>query len=170
MRVLDVDAPLWRWAGPSGWNDADILQVGNGGLTRDEERAHFSLWSIVASPLLAGNRLPEMTPATRAILGNRRVIAVNQDRLGRQGRRVRRRRGRELWVKRLSGPCRAVLMLNRTRGPVAMGASLRRLRGVPRARRYSVADLWSARRWRATATLVLGVPSHGVRMLKACPR
>ena len=171
LRVLDVDAPLWRYAGPSGWNDADMLQVGNGKLTPTEERAHFSLWSIVASPLLAGNRLPEMTPQDRAVLGNRRVIAVNQDRLGKQGRRVRRHDGREVWVKPLRRRCRAVLLLNRTGGRVTMRVNLRRLRWMPRrARRFAVADLWSARRWPAKTALRLPVESHGVQMVKACPR
>jgi alpha-galactosidase len=170
LSVLDADAPLWRYAGPGGWNDADILQVGNGILSPDEERAHFSLWSIVASPLLAGNRLPEMTPATLAILANREVIAVNQDRLGRQGRRVRRAGGREWWVKPLSrNDCRALLALNRTATPRTMRVDLRGLSGVPRAASYSLRDLWehhssSGRR------LALRVPAHGVRMLKACPR
>jgi hypothetical protein len=170
LRILDVDAPLWRYAGPSGWNDADMLQVGNGKLTPDEERAHFSLWSMLASPLLAGNRLPEMSPATVAILGNPRVIAVNQDRLGKQGRRVRRHNGREVWVKQLRKRCRALLLLNRTGAQVTIKVDLRRLPRMGTARSYGVADLWSARRWPAARRLTPAVPSHGVRMLRACPR
>jgi hypothetical protein len=170
LRVLDVAAGIWRHGGPSGWNDADILQVGNGRLTPDEERSHFSLWSVIASPLLAGNRLPEMSPQTLEILSNREVIAVNQDRLGRPGRRVRRRGGREVWVKPLVTGCRAVLLLNRTDGGRTMTLNLDRLRGMPRADLYAVRDLWAHRTSPSKGRLALEVASHGVQLLKACPR
>jgi alpha-galactosidase len=170
LRVLDVAAPLWRHGEPSGWNDADILQVGNGQLTDVEGRAHFSLWSIIASPLLAGNRLPEMSAETREILTNREVIRVNQHPRGIPGRRVRRRDGREVWVKPLRGGCRALLALNRTAAERTMRVNLRRLRWVPRARRYTVRDLWEHSTGDSGGRLRLTVPSHGVRMLKVCPR
>ena len=170
LRVLDVAAPIWRYGGPSGWNDADILQVGNGILTDVEARSHFSLWSIIASPLLAGNRLPEMKSETKAILTNREVIAVNQDRLGVPGRRVRRSRGVEIWAKPLRRRCAAVLMLNRRSVEVATTVHLNDLPTVPRARRYRVRDLW-ARSTRTTgAQIWLVAPPHGVDMLKVCLR
>jgi alpha-galactosidase len=169
LRVVDVDAPLWRHGGPGGWNDADILQVGNGVLTADEERAQFSLWSMLASPLLAGNPLPSMSAATRSVLTNRSVIAVSQDRRGRQARRVRRSGGREWWVKPLARRgCAAVLALDRDAAAHTMTASLRGLAGVPHARRYSLRDLWRKRSSRSHGRLSLRVPSHGVRMLRAC--
>ena len=169
LRVLDVAAPLWRYGGPSGWNDADMLQVGNGILTPDEEQAHFSLWSIIASPLLAGNRLPEMSAETRAILTNREVIAVNQDPRGRPGRRVVRRNGHEVWVKPLRGRCRAVLVFNRT-GPVrTIAVRLTALRGVPEAGRYRVRDLWAHSTSASDGRLSLEVAEHGVQMLRVCP-
>lgn len=170
LRVLDVAAPLWRFGGPSGWNDADMLQVGNGMLTPDEERAHFSLWSIIASPLLAGNRLPEMSAETRAILTNREVIAVNQDPRGVPGRRVVRRDGREVWVKKLRGRCRAVLVFNR-RGPARrIAVRLGPLRWVPRVRSYRVRDLWEHTSSVSAGRVSGEVPEHGVRMLRVCPR
>jgi alpha-galactosidase len=170
LRVLDVAAPLWRYSGPGGWNDADILQVGNGVLTPEEERSHFSLWAMIASPLLAGNRLTEMSSETRALLKNRDVIAVNQDPLGRQARRVKRKGGRELWVKDLRGRCAALLGLNRTSAPEPIHANLRRLPGLARARRYRLHDLWDHTDSTATRRVVLRAAGHGVRMLKACPR
>jgi alpha-galactosidase len=171
MSVLDVAAPIWRYGGPSGWNDADMLQVGNGILTPDEERAHFSLWSVIASPLLASVKLPEMSPATRAIFTNREVIAVNQDRLGRPGRRVRSRGGREVWVKPLKrGRCVALVAHNRASTALTITLDLRKLRGVPRARRYAVRDLWAHRSSTVSRPLRLEVPGHGAQMLKACPR
>ena len=85
---LDLEDGLEKYAGPGHWNDPDMLEVGNGGLTEDEERAHFSLWCMLAAPLLAGNDLRNMTPATKAILTNRAVIGIDQDPLGQQGYRV----------------------------------------------------------------------------------
>ena len=88
-RILDMQVGLEAFSGPGGWNDPDMLEVGNEGLTAVESRAHFSLWAILAAPLMAGNDLRSMTAETRDILTNREVVAVNQDSLGRQGRKVR---------------------------------------------------------------------------------
>lgn len=85
-----IDAPLWRYAGPGGWNDPDMLEVGNGRCTDDEYRYHFSLWAMLKAPLIIGNDIRNLTKGdvTMQILGNTEVIAVNQDPLGRQARRV----------------------------------------------------------------------------------
>jgi alpha-galactosidase len=88
MSILDELASLHSYAGPGHWNDPDMLEVGNGGMTATEYRAHFSLCAILAAPLIAGNDLRNMTPETREILTNKEVIGVDQDALGRQGRRV----------------------------------------------------------------------------------
>ena len=80
-------------AGPGTWNDPDMLEVGNGGMTPTEYRTNVSLWAEMAAPLIAGNDLTTLSPATRAILTNPRVIAIDQDRLGRQGRAVSHRSG-----------------------------------------------------------------------------
>ena len=75
-------------ARPGHWNDPDMLEIGNGGMTEAEYRTHMSLWSILAAPLLAGNDLRSMSPEILAILTNREVIAVDQDKDGKQGKRV----------------------------------------------------------------------------------
>ena len=93
LDILDMQVGLESFAGPGHWNDPDMLEVGNGGMTTTEYRAHFSLWSILAAPLMAGNDVRNMTPEIRDILTNKEVIAVNQDPLGSQGRRVRKERG-----------------------------------------------------------------------------
>lgn len=111
---LDLEDGLEKYAGPGHWNDPDMLEVGNGGLTEDEERAHFSLWCMLAAPLLAGNDLRNMTPATKAILTNKAAIAVDQDPLGQQGYRVSRTQGLEVFLKPLSGGDTAVCLLNRS--------------------------------------------------------
>ena len=89
VRILDRQVGLEKYAGPGGWNDPDMLEVGNGGMTTSEYRAHFSFWSLLAAPLMAGNDLRTMSAETRDILANRDVIAIDQDPLGAQGRRIR---------------------------------------------------------------------------------
>lgn len=164
MRIAGRNGRLARYAGPGGWNDPDMLQVGNGGMSSREDRAHFSLWAMMAAPLIAGNDVRLMSGPTRRTLLNREVIAVDQDRRGAQGRRVQRGR-HEVWVKRLRGGGRAVLLLNRGRRRARLRFDLRRL-GVRPARSYRVRDLW-ARRWRRTGRVLRArVPSHGVALFR----
>ena len=82
--LVDQDAPLAPYAGPGHWNDPDMLEVGNGGLSEDESQSHFSMWAMLAAPLLAGNDLRSMPSAVQTILTNTEVIAVDQDPLGKQ--------------------------------------------------------------------------------------
>jgi len=113
IHILDLQADLYPYAGPGRWNDPDMLEVGNGGMTEAEYRTHFSFWCLLAAPLMAGNDLRAMTPETKAILTNREVIAVDQDPLGVQGRRVSDGGAVEVWMKPLSGAARAVILSNR---------------------------------------------------------
>jgi alpha-galactosidase len=96
-----AQAGLAKYAGPGHWNDADMLEVGNGGMNGEEYRTHMSLWAIVAAPLPAGNDLSKMTPETLAILENRDVIAIDQDPLGIQGDRLSAVGPLEIWSKPL---------------------------------------------------------------------
>ena len=106
---------LARYAGPHGWNDPDMLEVGNGGMTDSEYRSHFSLWALMAAPLLAGNDLRDMDEATIDILTNPEVLAVNQDSLGAQGVPVSESTKLEVWAKPLSSDDTvAVILFNRT--------------------------------------------------------
>jgi len=101
------------FAGPGHWNDPDMLEVGNGGMTDGQYRSHFGLWAMLASPLMAGNDLRGMTPETLEILTNPEVIAVNQDPLGLQGVILRQEGGIQVWAKPLAGTGeRAVLFFN----------------------------------------------------------
>ncbi|KAJ7601062.1 alpha-galactosidase [Mycena floridula] len=87
-RIIDFAAPLGQKAGPGRWNDADMLEVGNGGMTFDEYVTHFSMWAVIKSPLILGNDVRNMTNETLEIITNSAVIAVNQDPLGAPGTRV----------------------------------------------------------------------------------
>jgi alpha-galactosidase len=112
--IFDKQKDLARYAGPSGWNDPDMLEVGNGGMTYEEYKTHFSLWCMLASPLLAGNDLGTMTPETKSILMNKDLIAVNQDTLGMQATCYRDVNDYQIWVKPLSNGDKAICLLNKS--------------------------------------------------------
>jgi alpha-galactosidase len=143
LAALDADAPLWPYAGPGRWNDPDMLQVGSQALTDTEGRAQLSLWSMLAAPLLEGYDLSTASAATFDTLGNPDVIAVDQDRRGRQGRRVRTAARVETWMRPLAGGSWAVLFLNRGEGPRQLSVRVDRIPGIPAAPRYSLRDLWA---------------------------
>jgi alpha-galactosidase len=109
--ILSQQAGLEKYAGPGHWNDPDMLEVGNGDLTLAENRAHFSMWAMLASPLLAGNDLPNMKPEISAILTNRDVIAIDQDKLGKQASRTYTDGEVEVWTRHLSGGAMAIAVL-----------------------------------------------------------
>jgi alpha-galactosidase len=109
--ILSQQSGLAKYAGPGHWNDPDMLEVGNGKLTLAENRAHFSMWAMVAAPLLAGNDLPNMKPEVRAILTNPDVIAIDQDSLGKQGIRAYDDGEVEVWTRHLSGGAMAIAVL-----------------------------------------------------------
>jgi len=144
LDILDMQNGLESFAGPGHWNDPDMLEVGNGGMTTAEYRAHFSLWALLAAPLIAGNDLRDMPPEIQQILTNKEVIAVNQDPLGMQGRRVRKDSDLEVWAKQLHDGSRAVILLNRSPGEQKISLTWEDL-GYPAHLTAAVRDLWQAR-------------------------
>ena len=165
LAAVDIDAGLARYAGPGAWNDLDMLPIGARRLSTREMRSAFSLWSILAAPLVAGNDVRTMPDATRDILTNADVIAVDQDPAGLQGTRVVASGGREVWVRRLAGGDRAVLFFNRSAREQPIGLDLRRI-GLPRARRYRARELWTGRTRVVTRALQARVPRHGVALFR----
>ncbi len=166
LRNADLDAMHQAVAGPGGWNDPDMLEVGNGGMTDEEYRAHFSLWAILAAPLIAGNDLRTMSAATRDLLTNREVIAVDQDSLGVQGWLAEQvKPGEQVWVKPLADGAKAVLLLNRGDSTAEIRADWSAIGLAPRAR-ARVRDLWAhANRGAFTGGYAAPVPSHAVVMV-----
>jgi len=110
--ILSQQEGLEAYAGPGHWNDPDMLEVGNGRLTLAENRSHFSMWSMLAAPLLAGNDLTKMTPEIKNILINRDVIAIDQDPSGKQAARIYSDGEVDVWTRHLSGGALAVAVLN----------------------------------------------------------
>ena len=169
LSIVDANEPLWPFAGPGHWNDPDMLEVGNGGMTPAEYRSHFSLWAMMAAPLMAGNDIANMDETTRSILLNKDVIAVDQDKLGVQGRRIVQDGSKEVWVKPLAGGGRAVLLFNRGEAPATIATDADHL-GYPPKIRAKVRDLWAHKNlpnW--TGRLEATVEPHGVAMFRIDP-
>jgi alpha-galactosidase len=158
---------LGRYAGPGHWNDPDILEVGNGKLTHDEDQSHMTLWAMLAAPLLAGNNLTRMSDAVRDVLTNREVIAIDQDPLGSQVRVIRQEGPVLIWSRPLADGSLAFAVFN-------IGTDRASLRGLQRdvlqagAPPGAVArDLWAGRTLKSLRDLDgLTVPSHGVLLLR----
>jgi alpha-galactosidase len=169
VHILDLQVGLESYAGPGHWNDPDMLEVGNGGMTTEEYGAHFSMWAMLAAPLMAGNDIRSMTPEIREILTNREVIAVDQDPLGRQGRKIRDDGDVEVWAKELADGSRAVALLNRDTTAATVTVSWPEI-GYTARLEAVVRDLWAHRdvgrmRGRYTAT----VPGHAAVMVRITP-
>src|SRR4030081_438253 len=141
LAIVDQQVGLASYAGPGHWNDPDMLEVGNGGMTDIEYRSHFSLWPPLAAPLIADNDLRNMRPEIRDILTNKEVIAINQDPLGSQGRRVSKEGDREVWSKQLQDGSRAVILFNRGPAEQNVVATWEAI-GYPAHLSASVRDLW----------------------------
>jgi alpha-galactosidase len=157
-------AGLGRFAGPGHWNDPDMLEVGNGGMTVDEYRTHMSLWAILAAPLLAGNDLSMMTPETVALLTNHDVIAVDQDAAGKQGDRVSAEGPIEVWARNLADGSKAVGIFNRHQKELVARVDFGTMgfKGAVKTR-----DLWQGKELgKLNSPYVVKVPAHGVVFLK----
>jgi alpha-galactosidase len=169
LTILDLQVGLDSFAGPGHWNDPDMLEVGNGGMTDTEYRSHFSLWSILSAPLIAGNDLRNMRPEIREILTNKDVIAIDQDLLGSEGKRVRKDEDAELWVKQLKDGSRAVVLLNRGSAQKEITANWNEI-GYPDRVSAAVRDLWQHKELgKFTGKFSSPVVPHGVVMVTVRP-
>ncbi|EDY50730.1 alpha-galactosidase [Streptomyces clavuligerus] len=159
---------LAPYARPGAWNDPDMLEVGNGGMTDTEYRTHFSLWSQMAAPLLIGSDLRTATPATLEILTNREVIAVNQDPLGRQGTVVSRSGGLVVMTKPLADGGRSVTLTNETAAARTVTTTAEAI-GLGGSASYTLRDLWTRQNRTTADTIAATVPAHGTVMYRVTP-
>jgi alpha-galactosidase len=176
MKILDMQHPLRAYAGPGHWNDPDMLEVGNGSLTLGEDRAHFTMWAMLAAPLIAGNDLRTMSKDVLGILTNREVIAVDQDSLGVEGFRESTADSLETWYKPLAHGDWVVCFFNRGSGPVDLAhdwnshvirddLTKSELRCDTHA--YRLRDLWAGKNTGTTGrTFRATVPPHDVVLLR----
>ena len=160
-------AGLTRYAGPGHWNDPDMLEVGNGKLTPDENRTHMGMWAMLAAPLLAGNNLSQLPPEVNAILTNREIIAIDQDPLGKEADRIYAEGPIEIWVRPLADGSRALAIFN-------FGEQRSYLRGISlHLEEAGAADGWRARDvWMAkdlgpiSDSTPFTIPRHGSIILR----
>ncbi|MBV9963325.1 MAG: glycoside hydrolase family 27 protein [Parafilimonas sp.] len=175
MYIVDLNEPLRKYAGPNCWNDPDMLEVGNG-MSEAEDRTHFSLWCMMASPLIAGNDIRKMSAATKATLTNKDVIAVDQDALGVQGWRYATKDSLETWFKPLSNGDWAVCFVNRSAQSQKINfdwknenvnddLSSKQLNGATTT--YKIKDVWTKKDASTTAKAFSAtVAPHDVIMLR----
>ena len=167
----DVNDAWWMYAGPYGWNDPDMLEVGNGGMTTTEYETHFSLWCLMKAPLLIGTDIDEMSADTLRILTNSEAIAVNQDRLGVQGYKRTSSGDLEVWAGPLSQPSTsyAVILLNRGLSTANITVNWMDI-GLQPTTQADVRDLWEHKDLGTmTGNVTASVPSHGVAFYRITP-
>ncbi len=175
MHIVDMNEPLRKYAGPGHWDDPDMLEVGNG-LSDGENRTHFSLWCMMAAPLIAGNDIRKMSAETRSILTNKDVIAIDQDPLGVQGFRYSTKDSLATWFKPLNGGDWAVCFVNRSSQPQQINFNwknenvndtLSSLQLNAATTTYKIADVWTKKTSSTTAKpFNAAVQPHDVIMLR----
>ena len=166
VHILDKNADLAPYAGPGHWNDPDMLEVGNQALTPTECQSHFSMWCMLAAPLLAGNNISTMNDTIKDILTAPELIAVDQDTLGAQGTRISNRAGLQVWQKQLSDGSVAVALLNLKDSAAEMNVTLGEI-GFKKGVSGTVRDLWNRKNLAAvTDSFKTEVEPHGVVVVK----
>lgn len=176
LDIIDKMADLYPYAGPGHWNDAEMLEVGNGGMTRDEYITHFSMWCMLAAPLMSGNDLRNMDKETIEILTNKEVIAINQDKKGEQARRFMDMGEKEIWAKPLNDGELAVCFMNRTENSWKLDYDWKKQTiyfadevNIHR-KEYKIRDLWQHKDIGTTERNTQHeIPAHGVLMVRLTP-
>jgi alpha-galactosidase len=178
LPILDKQAGLRKYAGPGQWNDMDMLEVGNG-MSEEEDRAHFSLWAMLASPLIAGNDLRSMSEATRRILTHRPMIEIHQDRLGIQAMKWIDEGEVELYLKPLDDGQYALLLLNRgdTAHDYRLDWTFHSMKDDISGRqidfgrqRFAWRDVWQGGEGSTEQPFAARLPAHGVVVLRLSPQ
>ncbi len=164
---------LAKYAGPGHWNDPDMLEIGNQGLSPDENYTHMTLWCMLSAPLLIGCDMSQMDPLTVSMFSNDEVLAVDQDALGKQGHRLKAEGTSEIWVKELANGGLAVALFNRGEQPVEISvpfgemtmlesSTLQAMDHPPR-----VLDLWRQQAMPGFTTgIKMTVAAHGAELLR----
>ena len=174
LQILDLQKPLRIYAGPGHWNDPDMLEVGNG-MSENEDRAHFSMWCMLAAPLISGNDLRHMNPETLRILTNKKVIAIDQDKLGVEGFAYSTNNTVETWFKPLENDDWAMCVLNRGTQPQKfsfdwkkenVGDSFSKRDVNFSSATYSFQNLWTGETGDTKDILSAEIPGHDVLMLR----
>ena len=160
LSILDRQDALRAYAGPGGWNDPDMMEVGNLP-TAAENRSHFAMWTMLAAPLIIGTDVEAMTPAIRDLLANRRLIAIDQDPLGIPAMKWTTVPGLDYWAKPLADGRWAIALLNRGDTPrtarldwatADLNDGLKNRQADFRKTRFRLTDVWTGQGAGTTAT------------------
>ncbi len=157
--IVDVTVPLAGYARPGQFNDPDMMEVGRGGMTDTEQRSHFALWAMMASPLIAGNDLRSMSTATQTILKNPRLIAINQDTLGLQATQISNDGTRRVLAKKLADGDVAVALFNQGSSTTSVSTSAAAIGKSGTS--FTLQDAWTGATTTSTGTISATVPGHG---------
>lgn len=178
LQIVDKNEPLRKFAGPGHWNDPDMLEVGNG-MSENEDRAHFTLWCMMAAPLILGNDVRDMSDATKSILTNKDVIAIDQDPLGVQGWRFYTSDGVEFWFKPLADDEWALCVFNRTTQPrkvvldwhdLITYDNISRRTFKPDRNLYKIKNLWTGKNEGVTdKNREVTIPGYDVALYRLSP-
>jgi alpha-galactosidase len=169
--LLNEQQGLAKYAAPGHWNDPDMLEVGNGKLSLGENRVHFSMWAMLAAPLLAGNDLPNMKPEIKAILTNSDVIAIDQDKLGHEATHIYSDGEVDVWARHLSGGALAVAVLNAgsdktSNHPFHLDLAKLGLHGAQKGK-----NLWTGKDVELTQNMPIEIPDHDILLVRiAAPK
>jgi alpha-galactosidase len=175
MPIVDMRKGIRQYAGPGHWNDPDMMEVGKG-MTAGEDRAHITLWAMMAAPLIAGNDITQMSEQTKNILTDKDVIAIDQDRLGVQGYLLSTDDSVQTWVRPLLGDDWAVCFVNTSREPkpinfdwqranIADSLSKRQLNVM--TAQYRIYDCWQKKAAGSTSEVYSAtIPPHDVVLLR----
>jgi alpha-galactosidase len=158
--IINQNLNLYPFAKPGAWNDPDMLEIGNGGMTDTEYRTHFAVWAMLAAPLLIGSDLRKATPATMQILTNTDIIAIDQDPLGKQAKPIVNSNGLIAFARPLAGGDAAVALYNSTDTPARISTSAQAA-GLRSAVGYTLKDLWSKKVTETAGQITASVPAHG---------
>ncbi len=178
--IYEATVRLYEYAGPGNWNDPDMLEVGNGNLTEDENKAHFSLWCMLAAPLILGNDIRtfikedgsvDVNNKVLKIISNKKAIAINQDRLGIQCRRIKTNGLTDILVKPLTNREVAVCLLNKSGSKRDVSFNINDLHNLtyvqlPEADRYTVHDIWENTTFVSGNEISANLNSHSVKLYK----
>jgi alpha-galactosidase len=176
IAILDQEKDLAKYAGPGFWNDPDMLEVGNGGMTIEEYKTHFSLWCMLAAPLIAGNDLGNMSTETAEILTNKEMIILDQDSTGKQGFCYRDNGDYEIWIKKLANKEKAACLLNRSDEEKTVQVDFNLLLKANddywssdpyQLENYHVRELWEHKEVKLDKnTLFIKIPPHSVKVYR----
>ena len=161
--IIDANNKYWQIAKPGHWNDPDMLEVGNNGLSYEEQRSQMTMWSIMAAPIMISSDVRKMSNETKELYLNKDMIAINQDSLGVQGHRISDKNGKQVWTKPLQNGDLAVALLNNNSSTQTVECNFADI-GVEGE--VEVRDAWKKKDLGPVSHVSIELPAHGSALLR----